>query len=150
MKSSIVFSLFLTSTTLASPLVKRWACGLNGDPPAYACAPNTGCKDEIAWGNCAFDTGLTACNDPAPSTTQPVSACQSAAFAACDPGQNSGNNSVSTNGTMPGNNSTNMNGTAPPVGGNTEQQGGSGISRADGSMYISLMIFYLIWGFELL
>jgi len=81
MQFKLLLSLLIASTAVATPLTKRWTCG--GEPPAYSCEPKTGCKDETAWGTCAWDTGLNACSDPLPSQTQPLSDCQKAAFDAC-------------------------------------------------------------------
>lgn len=78
---SAILTLLVASLAVATPLTKRWTCG--GEAPAFSCEPNAGCKDEVAWGECAMNTGLVACGDPTPSHTQPLSACQSAAFTAC-------------------------------------------------------------------
>ena len=76
-------SFLIAPLALATPLAltKRWACG--GEAPAFSCEPNAGCKNEIAWGECATSEGLEKCGDPMPNHTTPVSPCQSAAFSAC-------------------------------------------------------------------
>ncbi|KAF2198610.1 hypothetical protein GQ43DRAFT_493198 [Delitschia confertaspora ATCC 74209] len=81
-RPSLLLTLLLTSLALATPISKCWTCG--GEAPAFSCESQVGCKDETAWGICVTDTGLTACGDPLPSQTQPLSACQKAAFDACD------------------------------------------------------------------
>ncbi|KAF2650053.1 hypothetical protein K491DRAFT_156307 [Lophiostoma macrostomum CBS 122681] len=82
MAAKTLLTLFFLSLALATPLNRRWTCG--GTPPAFSCEPKAGCKSEVAWGDCATSTGLMACNDPLPNATQPVSACQQAAFTACE------------------------------------------------------------------
>ena len=68
----------------ANPLLhlqKRWECSSEA-PGAFSCYPAETCKSQEAWGTCAL-SGIEKCGDPSPSETQPVSACQSAAFTAC-------------------------------------------------------------------
>ncbi|KAF2272406.1 uncharacterized protein EI97DRAFT_436903 [Westerdykella ornata] len=82
---TFLLTALLTSFALATPVThyaKRWTCG--GEAPAFSCEPNAGCKNEIAWGECAINDGLVACGDPTPNHTTPVSPCQSAAFSACE------------------------------------------------------------------
>ncbi|KAF2871205.1 hypothetical protein BDV95DRAFT_56858 [Massariosphaeria phaeospora] len=81
-KTTLLFTLIFTSVALSSPLAKRWSCG--GEAPAFSCEPKAGCKDETAWGTCAYDTGLNACGDALPNQDTPVSACQKTAFDACE------------------------------------------------------------------
>lgn len=80
-KSLLILSIL--SLTIATPLSvnKRWTCG--GTPPEFSCEPAATCKNVTGWADCATTTGLTGCGDPLPNATQPLSACQSAAFTTC-------------------------------------------------------------------
>ena len=72
---TLLLTLALSTTlTLATPLTKRWTCG--GTPPAFSCEPAAGCKNETAWGDCAYAEGLNKCGDPLPDQTVPVSVVQ--------------------------------------------------------------------------
>ncbi|KAF2677460.1 hypothetical protein K458DRAFT_436583 [Lentithecium fluviatile CBS 122367] len=71
-----------TSPSNAYSLSKRWTCG--GTPPAFSCEPTAGCKNETAWGECAYERGLNKCGDPLPDQNTPVSKCQGDAFGTCE------------------------------------------------------------------